>query len=110
MVLFCFWRCAEKPILTVLFKYQPKVAQKGPPTNDKFSQFAKHRLQKKHFVATPSWHQKLVFLNLSSLKHKDIGVEQKHNPKLGKSKDKEKGLERQNKTENQKQKGLIKMF
>ena len=50
---FCFWKCAEIPIFIVFFEHHPKFGQKRGKQKDNFSHFAKHRLLKNHFVATP---------------------------------------------------------
>ena len=83
-------------------------AKKGAKKNDNFSHFAKHRLiKKKRFVATPLFTEKLCFFKLFVLKPKTFMLNKKHNLKSGNNKDKEKGVERKNKTENHKKREKI---
>ena len=74
---------------------------KNGQTNDNFSHFAKHRLLKQTSCCNPPLDQKLVCFNLS-FKNQNTDVEQKTQHKIGKKKDKTKGVERENKTEKQK--------
>ena len=81
------------------FEEQPKFAKKCPPQNDNFSQFAKHRfITKKTFVATPLL-PKIGVFQLGFFETKNIDVEQKHNLKPGKSKDKKQGFENKKRQE-----------
>ena len=85
----CFQKCAQT---------------NGPPKTITFHILQKHRLIKNNrFVATPPFHQKIVFFKLFVLKPKTFMLNKKHDLKSGKqNKDKEKGLERKNKTRNYK--------
>ena len=103
-VSFCFEKCAKMPMFIVFFEKQPKNCQKKcPKKNDNFSHFAKHRFIKKDpLCCNPPFDPKLVFFNLGFLKPKTMMLNQKHNSKSGKNKDKEKRFQRENKTGNPK--------
>ena len=112
---FCFQLFAFKNVLKYLFYSafwtSTKIGQKKGQKNDNFSHFAKHRLMKKNrFVATPLFTKKLCFLSCWFWNQKHSCWTRKHNLKSGKkSKDKEKGFERKNKTGNhKKEKRLMK--
>ena len=69
------------------------------PKNDNFSHFAKHRFIKTPFCCNPPFDQKLVFFfQLGFFETKNNDVEQKHNFKSTKNKDKKKGFQREKKT------------
>ena len=91
------------PIFIVFFEKQPKFCQKkAPPKTITFSHFAKHKFIKKPLCCNPPFDQNLVFLNLGFLKPKTMMLNNKHNSKSGKKKDKKKRFQRENKTGNQK--------
>ena len=92
----------------VFFEHQPKFApKKGQKPHDNLH-FPKHRLitkNKKRFVATPPppFTKNCCFSTFFGfLKPKTLMLNKKHNFKSGKNKDKKKGFQRENKTENQK--------
>ena len=54
VLLFLLLKCAEIPFYSVFLNINQNLTKKGPPKNDNFSHFAKHRFIKKHrFVANP---------------------------------------------------------
>ena len=92
------------PIFIVFFEKQPKNCQKkAPPKNDNFSHFAKHRLIKKNpvMLQPPFW-PKIGVFELGFFETKTMMLNNKHNSKSGRKKDKKKRFQRENKTGNQK--------
>ena len=79
----------------MFFEHQPKFGKKrGKKKNDNFSHFAKHRFIKKpRFVAICFFCFFFCAFQFVLFETKNIDVEQKHNLRSGKSKDKKKGFE-----------------
>ena len=95
------------PILQCFFENQQNIG-KTMPKNDNFSHFAKHRLIKNRYVATPLLTQNWCFLNLHFIrktfmfnKNKNLNQEK---AKIRKGDSKENRREETNKNE----KGLMK--
>ena len=100
-VIFCFETCAKMPIFSALFEKTAKnLPKKAPPKNDNFSHFAKHRFIKNTVMLQPPFWPKIGVFELGFLKPKVLN--NKHNSKSGKKKDKKKRFQRENKTGNQK--------
>ena len=73
-----------------------------PKKNDNFSHFAKHRFIKNPVMLQPPLFLKRCVFQFGFFETKNNDVEQKHNSKSGKNKDKEKRFQRENKTGNPK--------
>ena len=95
------------PILKFLLNIKPKLAPQKAKKNDNFSHLAKHSFIKKKLCCNPPLDQEVVCSNLCFLKPRTLMLNKKHNLKSGKSKDKKKGFQRENKTENQKRRERV---
>ena len=109
MVIFAFWlfKMCWNTYFTVFLNISQYLSKKRPPKTITFHILQNTGYNRKTFSFNPLLTKNWRFsFSLSSLKRKDIDVEQK----TQKKKDLEKGFERQSKTENrQKQKGLMKI-
>ena len=96
---FCF-KNVHKYLFYGAFQTSTKICPKKEQKNDNFSHFVKHRLPKKVVLQLPFWPTIGVF-QLVFFETKNIRVEQKHNWKSGKIKDK-KGISKRRQDRKQK--------
>ena len=104
--IFCFLKSAEIPMFIVLLNFNQNLPKNGPQKNDNFSHFAKHRFMiKKPFCCNPPFDQNWCY-STCVFETKNNDVEQKHNLKSAKNKDKKNGFQREKKTGNQKRENI----